>query len=156
LLAIRVKKISIRKNPPDPCHPRSIRLKYNLPKEKKMETENKEIIPENKEVKKKKKSSWLKFLAGDILTEDFVTKQSKMIVWVVLLIVLFISNRYACVKKLAEIQELNMELKYLQYENMSISTELTTRSRQSQIEEILEIKGIELSMSKTPAIEIHK
>jgi predicted membrane protein len=121
-----------------------------------MEEEKIEKTFGKKGINKKKKNSWIKFLAGDILTEDFVIKQSKMVLWVVLLILIFISNRYSCVKKLAEIQELNMKLKHLEYENLIISTNLTTRSRQSQIENLLEMKGIDLSTSKKPAIEIRK
>jgi hypothetical protein len=115
-----------------------------------MEEKKEAVISE----KKKGKSSLLKILAGDILTEDFVIKQSKMVLWIFFLILIFISNRYSCVNKLAEIQKLNLELEHLEYENQLISTELTTRSRQSQIEYLLEMKGIDLSSSKTPAIEI--
>jgi hypothetical protein len=121
-----------------------------------MEEGNREINPGKRDVKKKKKNSLLKILVGDILTEDFVTKQSKMILWVVFLILVFISNRYSCTKKLSEIQKLSIELKHLEYENLILSTDLTTRSRQSQIEELLQEKGIDLTTSKTPAIEIHK
>ncbi|MDR2056962.1 MAG: hypothetical protein LBP83_01520 [Dysgonamonadaceae bacterium] len=125
--------------------------------------ENTEIISTEKkgqdtEKKKsgKKKNSLLKILIGDILTENYVIKQSKLLLWIVLLVLIFISNRYSCVKKLAEIQELNDSLKLLQYENLALSTKLTTHSRQLQIENLLKEKGIELSVSKTPAIEIHK
>jgi hypothetical protein len=106
--------------------------------------------------KRKKKNSFLKILVGDILTEDYVIKQSKLILWIVVLVLIFISNRYSCVSKLAEIQELNDSLKLLQYENLALSTRLTTHSRQIQIESLLKEKGINLSSSKSPAIEIHK
>jgi hypothetical protein len=105
---------------------------------------------------RKKKNSFLKFLIGDILTENYVIKQSKLFLWIVLLVLIFISNRYSCVKKLTEIQELNDSLKLVQYENLALSTRLTTHSRQLQIENLLREKGIDLSTSKTPAIEIHK
>jgi predicted membrane protein len=118
--------------------------------------EDEKIISEGKKARKKEKSSFLKILTGDILTEDFVIKQSKMVLWIVFLILIFISNRYSCVKKLAEIQELNMELKHLKYENLLISTDLTIRSRRSQVEDLLKTKELNLSASKTPAIEIHK
>jgi hypothetical protein len=125
-------------------------------KKKTMEQEKEKITSGEKETGKKKKSSLFKILAGDILTEDFVVKQSKMVLWVVFLILIFISNRYSCVKKLAEIQELKTQLEYLEYENLVISTELTSRCRQSQIEHFLNEKGINLSLPQRPAIEIRK
>jgi hypothetical protein len=126
-----------------------------------MEEEINAISPEEKfrtpgKKQGKKKNSFLKILVGDILTEDYVIKQWKLILWIVFLFLIFISNRYACVGKMAEIQDLNDSLKLLQYENLALSTRLTTQSRQLQIENLLKEKGIDLSISKTPAIEIHK
>ena len=109
-----------------------------------------------REAKKNKKNTFSKVLGGDILTEEFVTKQFKLIVLIVFLILVFISNNYSCMKKLTKIEDLNLQLKNLKYENLVISTELTTHSRQSQIEELLKIKEIDLSASKTPAFEIRK
>jgi hypothetical protein len=118
--------------------------------------ENEDINAEKKEPRKRKKSSLSKILGGDILTEDFVVKQSKLIILIVFLILVFISNRYSCAKKLTRIEDLSTRLKNVKYENLIIATELTTHSRQSQIEELLKIRGIELESSKTPAFEIHK
>jgi len=95
-------------------------------------------------------------LGGDILSEDFVVKQSKLIILITFLFVLFISNRYSCLKKLTEIDRLKTELRELKSENLVISTQLTTNSRQSQIEALVEEKGLNLSGSKTPAYKIHK
>ncbi|GHT12637.1 hypothetical protein FACS189426_16320 [Bacteroidia bacterium] len=112
---------------------------------------------ETKENKTKKQRSWFfRIIGGEILTEDFVVKQSKLIILIVFLIIIFISNRYACMKKLTEIETLTTQLKDIKYENLVISTELTTHSRQSQIEELLNSKGINLSSSKSSVYEIHK
>ena len=109
-----------------------------------------------REAKKSKKNTFSKVLGGDILTEEFVTKQFKLIILVVFLILVFITNNYSCMKKQTEIENLKSQLKNLKYENLVISTELTTHSRQSQIEELLKAKEIDLSASKTPAFEIRK
>jgi hypothetical protein len=109
-----------------------------------------------KTTKKREKSFISRVLGGDIWTEDFIARQSKLIILVVVLILIFISNRYSCAKKLTEIEDLNLKLKNVTYENLIISTDLTTHSRQSQIEVLLKTKGIELEASKTPAFEIRK
>jgi hypothetical protein len=108
---------------------------------------------------KKKRSLWdilISSLRGEILMEDFIVKQFKLVFMIVFLTFIFISNRYSCLKKLTLIETLTVKLKDVQLENLNISTELTTNSRQSQIEELLEQKNIKLSVSKSSVYEIHK
>lgn len=113
-----------------------------------------------KENSPKNKRNWwdiiFRFLRGEILAEDFIVKQFKLVFLIVFLIFIFISNRYSCTKKQVIIENLTVKLRDVQYENLNISTELTTNSRQSQIEELLEEKNIKLSVSKSSVYEIHK
>lgn len=109
-----------------------------------------------KTAKKKKRFSLNHILGGEILAEEFVIKQSKLLILIVFLIIIFISNRYSCAKKMTLIEDLQSELMDVKYEHLIISTELTTHSRQSQIETLLERKGIELAGPKTPPYEIKK
>jgi len=117
-----------------------------------METNYKQ--PQKK--KKKKKVSLLNILGGDILKEEFVVKQSKLIIMIACCFVLFIGNRYACMKKITRIEDLKKELAELKYENLVILTKLTENSRQSQIEALIESKGLNLSGSNSPTYEIEK
>lgn len=105
---------------------------------------------------KKKKISLSHILGGGILAEDFVIKQSKLLILIVFLIVIFISNRYSCAKKMTQIEDLKKKLEDVRYENLIISTELTTNSRLSQIELLLEQKGIDLKIPESPTYEIKK
>jgi len=106
--------------------------------------------------KKTKKISLSDVFGGGFLTEEFVIRQSKLLILIVVLILIFISNRYSCIKKLTEIENLKTKLEDVKYENLVISTELTSGSRQSQIEELLAKKGIGLRSSKASIYEIHK
>ncbi len=105
---------------------------------------------------KKSKVSISHILGGGILTEDFIVKQSKLLILIAILCILYISNRYACLKKISEIEDMNRQLRDVKYENLVISTELTTNSRQSQIEALVEDRGLGLTGSKIPAYEIKK
>ncbi|KAA6302477.1 MAG: hypothetical protein EZS26_001309 [Candidatus Ordinivivax streblomastigis] len=96
------------------------------------------------------------FIIGDWLKEDFVIKQSKLLVLIVFLIIVFISNDYACQKKMKQIEILQDSLNNVKYENLTLSTRLTSASRQSQIESLLESKGLDLAAPQTPAFEIRK
>jgi len=95
-------------------------------------------------------------LSGSILTTDFFLKNTRFIFVIFIIIILYISNRYSCISKMAEIQSLERELKDVKYESLSISTELTSISRQSQVQSLIEKNGVELKASKEPIYEIKK
>jgi len=120
-----------------------------------MKKENK-TEPEASSGKKKKKLSPSYILGGKVLTEDFFIKQSKLLLLIFCLILLFISNRYSCAKKLTEMDLLKKELINLSYEEVILTTRLTTVSRQSHIEELLKNKGIELTKNNAVIYQIHK
>lgn len=111
---------------------------------------------EKKENGKKAKNTLSHFLGGGVLKEDFVVKQSKLLILIAFLAILFISNRYSCLKKLTEIEDLKRQLRDVKYENLVISTKLTKNSRQSQIEDLIDKKGLNLKASKSAAFQIHK
>ena len=117
-----------------------------------METNYKQ--PQKK--KKKKKVSLFNILGGEILKEDFVVKQSKLLIMIAFCFVFFIGNRYSCLKKITQIEDLKKELKDLRYENLVLLTKLTEKSRQSQIEELVKSKGLNLSCKNGPVYELEK
>ena len=91
-----------------------------------------------KSKKKEKRLSLLYVLGGGILNEDFI------------------GNRYTCMQKLREIDRLQQRLRDIRFEALSISSELTGNSRQSQVELLIEEQGIELEGAKTPPYELYK
>jgi len=95
-------------------------------------------------------------ITGEIFSEDFILKNFKLIFLITALTLVFITNRFACNKKMTSIEKLRTELKDIRYENLMLQTEVTTRSRQSQIEQKLREKGISLTSSKKQVFEIEK
>lgn len=89
-----------------------------------------------------------KILGGDILTTQIVRKQ----IWVFLLIAFFalvyISNRYSCQQDLIEINKLQEELLDAKYKALSSSSQMTEKSRESNVLEML--KNNKDSLLKTP------
>ncbi len=106
--------------------------------------------------KKGRRPSIWYILGGGILKEDFVLRHMRMIVLVVILAFFFIGNRYTCMQKLREIDRLQQQLRDVRFEALSISSELTGNSRQSQIESLIEEQGIDLEGAKTPPYELYK
>ena len=111
---------------------------------------------QQKKRKQENRFSFLYILGGGILKEDFIVKHTKMIVLVVMLIFIFIGNRYVCMQRLREIDRLQQQLRDVRFEALSISSELTGNSRQSQIELLIEEQGIELEAAKNPPYELYK
>lgn len=95
-------------------------------------------------------------VGGTILTEDFFLKNTKFLLVVFVLIVLYISNRYSCISKMAEIESLRQELKDAKYESLSTSSLLIGTSRQSQVESLLQKNGVDLTSSTDPTYMIKK
>lgn len=95
-------------------------------------------------------------VGGTILTEDFFLKNTRFLLVIFILIVLYISNRYSCISKMAEIESLRQELKDAKYESLTISSELISVSRKTQVEILLQKNGVELVSSTDPAYKIKK
>lgn len=115
-----------------------------------------EETKQRKTKKKEKRLSLLYILGGGILKEDFILKHTRMLVFIVVLIFFFIGNRYTCMQKLREIDRLQQQLRDVRFEALSISSELTGNSRQSQIEFLIEEQGIDLEGAKTPPYNLYK
>ena len=66
-------------------------------------------MEENKE-QKKKRTPWKEIIGGDILATNFFRRQTKLLVLIVLLVLFYIHNRYACQQQLIELDKLKKEL----------------------------------------------
>ena len=75
--------------------------------------------------------------SGDILGHKFLKKQANLLILIVMLTILYIDNRYNSQQELIEIDKLKKELINAKYDALSVSSELTVRSRQSRIEEFI-------------------
>ncbi|MCC8143374.1 MAG: hypothetical protein LUD02_15100 [Tannerellaceae bacterium] len=106
--------------------------------------------------KKRKKLSFLHVISGGILDAKFITRHMTMILYIVVLVFVFIGNRYSCMQKLREIDRLQQRLRDIRFEALSISSELTGNSRQSQVGLLVEEQGLGLEVAKQPPYELHK
>lgn len=88
-------------------------------------------------------------LGGDFLTAQMLRRQIGVILLCVVFIIIYISNRYSCQKKMLEIDKLNVELQDAKYKSLSSASELTERCRESNVLERL--KTNKDSLLKIPA-----
>ena len=64
----------------------------------------------------------------------WLKKQMGLILMCVLFAILYITNRYSSQQEIIEIEKLKTELTELRYYALTRSSELTTKTRQSQVE----------------------
>ena len=107
-------------------------------------------------LKKKRKNILKALFEGDLLLNDFWRRQIGLIVLIVALVIVYISNRYACQHEQLQIQQLREELTDIRYEALARSSELNEKSRQSNIKEYIVGKGSELQPATHPAIVLRK
>jgi hypothetical protein len=93
-------------------------------------------------------------LNGSFLTWKFFRRQYLLVGLLVVLSILYINNRYESEKMMKRIGELKREIKDAKYESLTISAELTEISRQSNIEDLLRKKNMQLKTGDRPPIVI--
>lgn len=105
-----------------------------------------------KEIKKRA----MYILGGTVLTEDFFWKNTRFLITVFIIIILYISNRYSCIEKVSQIERLQRELKDAKYESLTISANLISISREAKIQELMQRNGVELESSKSPIYKLQE
>ena len=92
-----------------------------------------------------------KILGGDILSARFFRNNIWLIIIIVIFTIIYISNRYSVQKYLIEVDKLQNELEDAKYRALSSSSQLTEKTRESHILEILKTrKDSVLKMSDRP------
>lgn len=93
-------------------------------------------------------------LGGDILSARWFLRHLHLILLIIVLLIIYISNRYAAQQKLIKIDALKKELIDKRYNAQTRSAELMQRCKQSQIAEGLKAQGDStLLMTSEPPFE---
>ena len=109
-----------------------------------------ETMSDNKERRAARRAVWKEIVGGDILATDFIRRQTRLVVLVVVLVLFYIHNRYACQQQLIEIDRLKKELMDIRYDALTRGSELMERSRQSRIEEYITHRESDLQTATHP------
>ena len=103
-----------------------------------------------------KHMSFRSIIGGDILANDFLRRQTKLLILIMVLTVLYIDNRYSAQQELIEIDKLKKELVDIKYDALTRSSELMEKSRQSRIEEYVSNGGSDLQTATSRPYLIKK
>lgn len=80
-----------------------------------------------------------KILGGDILSAEIVRKQIWLVLLITAFLIVYIAEGYSYKKYVLEIDKLTVQLKDAKYKALSSKSELTEKTRESKILEMLKI-----------------
>ena len=95
-------------------------------------------------------------LDGSFMTTDVMRRNALLLLLMVGLIIVYISNHYAVIMRLSEIDSLQKELTEAKYEALTRTSDLMRESRQSFVQDMIIQKGMELENSTVPPYTIAK
>ncbi|MDA3819574.1 MAG: FtsL-like putative cell division protein, partial [Candidatus Delongbacteria bacterium] len=93
-------------------------------------------------------------LDGSLLTRENVIKQLPFIIFLTLLGLIYITNRYHAEKVFVLTEETRKEIRELRSEKISVQSELMRKSRQQEVLKMLKQQGSELKYAQEPPVKI--
>ncbi|HBX50497.1 MAG: hypothetical protein A2275_01415 [Bacteroidetes bacterium RIFOXYA12_FULL_35_11] len=116
--------------------------------------ESEEEKEKNKEKKDKRKASFRDLIDGSILTRDYVIEQLPFLLFIMLLAMAYIANKYNSEKMIRETIAIQNELKELKCEKIAVQSELMSLSKQSEIAKLIDEKKLDLYLLIEPPKKI--
>jgi hypothetical protein len=118
------------------------------------EQESVEFIDQKIEKKEHKNISFRGILDGSLLAKKEVAKQLPFIIFLTLLGIIYIANRYHAERVSREVLSLQEEVKELRAESITTASELMFISKQSEVSKLVEQRGLGLKESLEPPKKI--
>jgi hypothetical protein len=113
-----------------------------------------EFIDHKEERKDYRRSRFRDIVDGSLLTRDKVVRQLPFVLFLTLIIIFYIANRYHAEKLIRRTLEMQTELKELRAESISTASELEYISRQSQVTRLIEEREMDLKQSEEPPYQM--
>ena len=113
-----------------------------------------EAVRGSEDISDIKSSTVRDILNGEILSKNFIKKQYGLVIMIAVLTFMYVDNRYSCEKQLAKEIELKKKIQDVKYESLTISAELMEISRQSNVLNQLNTRGLDLIQTSNPPIVI--
>lgn len=104
----------------------------------------------------KKKKNIKAWLDGDMLLSPLLQRHLGLFLLMFVLVIAYVSNRYAFQQEQVKIQRLRSELNDIKYEALARSSELMEKSRESNIQRFVVEQGSELQIPTKAPVVIRK
>ncbi|BAX80614.1 MAG: FtsL-like putative cell division protein [Labilibaculum antarcticum] len=114
-----------------------------------------DFIKPSEELKETSSGSIKDFIDGSILTKTEVVQQLPFIIFLVVLGIFYISNRYRSERVYRDMISLEKELTELRFESITTASDLMYMSKQSEVVKRVKSEGLDLIESTEPPIKIY-
>lgn len=112
---------------------------------------------EIKEKKKKKRGGFLNYIiGGQFLTSELVTRNALLLGLIILYAFVYVSIRYEYEQDLIKIDRLTKERNELKNNLLTLESEFSYSSRQTELEKFLNENNSELKITTRPPYKINK
>ena len=112
---------------------------------------------DNKNRTKKKKSGILnRIMGGEIFTSKIITNNIWLIALIVLYAFIYVSNRYEYERELLKIDRLTKSRDKLKKNLLTLKSEFSYKSRQTEIEKFLKENDSDLKVATKPIYKVNK
>jgi len=114
-----------------------------------------EFVDYKEEKKEHKYFSFKELLSGSVLTRQIVVNQLPYLIFLTLLAIIYIGNRYHAERLVRETLTLQKEIKELRAEAITTSAKLMYISKQSEVVKLVQEKNLDLEESHIPPLKIN-
>ena len=115
---------------------------------------NPEFISEKEEQKELRKYSLKEMITGSVLAKEQVAKQIPFLIFLTLLGIIYIANRYHAEHLVRQTVKMQQTLDELRSESITTASELMFASRQSQVYKLVKENHLDLKESTVPPARV--
>lgn len=104
--------------------------------------------------KKSNDSLLLRTLHGRLLTTDFFAKNWLKVLLLIIMILVYITNKYQCQTRMEKIRALEQELEIVETERVRVRSEYMSRIRESAMQQLVDTMRLNLQVQERPPFKI--
>ena len=98
----------------------------------------------------------VKLINGRLLSSDFFARHWKSVLLAILMVLIYITNRYQCLTRMEEIRRLEQELEVVETERIRVRSTYMSRIRESSMQEMVDSMHLNLRIQDKPPYKLSK
>lgn len=98
----------------------------------------------------KKGNIFGRVLYGQVISSDFFARNWLFVFAALIVIIIFITNKYNCQTKMEEIKRLNTELEIIKTERIRVRSEYMSKTRESSMQNLIDSLHLNLRIQDRP------
>ena len=98
----------------------------------------------------------VKLINGRLLSSDFFARHWRSVLLAILMVLIYITNRYQCLTRMEEIRRLEQELEVVETERIRVRSTYMSRIRESSMQEMVDTMHLNLRIQDKPPYKLSK